>query len=276
LLSLLQAIICKRELSLSLLGAGYVEKIGPAVTIAKVGDPVLLSFASCTACMNCTGGHPAYCPQMPALNYISEANTFYGESGEGYEGKYFGQSSFASMTACKESSVVNVAGIVKNEDELKKFAPLGCGFQTGAGAVTNIAQAGKEDVVVILGLGGVGLAALMAANLSGCRLIIGVDRVEEKLEMAKGLGASVVINTSDPTLDLVQAIKSLTDGYGASITIETTGNMELIKSGVDFTALRGQIVFIGIPPADAELNVHLVNLIQVRVETLNTSWSNIC
>jgi Zn-dependent alcohol dehydrogenase len=213
---------------------------------------------------------------MPALNYIAEANTFYGESGEGYVGKYFGQSSFASMTACKESSVVNVAGIVKNEDELKKFAPLGCGFQTGAGAVTNIAQAGKEDVVVILGLGGVGLAALMAANLSGCRLIIGVDRVEEKLEMAKGLGASVVINTSDPTLDLAQAIKSLTDGYGASITIETTGNMELIKSGVDFTALRGQIVFIGIPPADAELNVHLVNLIQVRVETLNTSWSNIC
>ncbi|KAH6665008.1 alcohol dehydrogenase [Halenospora varia] len=243
-------------------GAGYVEKTGSAVTVAKVGDPVLLSFASCTTCKSCTGAHPAHCPQMPALNYLSEANTFYGESGEGYGGKYFGQSSFASMTACKESSVVNVAGMVKNEEELKKFAPLGCGFQTGAGAVTNIAQAGKKDTIVILGLGGVGLAALMAAKLSECHLIIGVDRFKEKVEMAKSLGASHVINTSDPGLDLVEAIKSITDGYGASITIETTGNMDLIKSGLDFTALRGQFVFVGIPPADAELNVHLVNLIQ--------------
>jgi Zn-dependent alcohol dehydrogenase len=200
---------------------------------------------------------------MPALNYLSEPNTFYGESDEGYGGKYFGQSSFASMTACKESSVVNVAGMVKNEEELKKFAPLGCGFQTGAGAVTNIVQAGKKDTVAILGLGGVGLAALMAAKLSECHTIIAVDRFEKRLDIAKSLGATHIISTSSPDLDLVETIKSITDGHGTSITIDTTGNMGLIKSAVDFTALQGQVVFIGIPPPMAELNIHLVTLIQV-------------
>lgn len=246
-----------------------MEKIGPAVTVAKVGDPVVLSFASCTMCNPCRTGHPAYCPEMPALNYISEPDVFHGESGNEYGGKYFGQSSFASMTACKESSVVNVLGNVKTEEELKMFAPLGCGFQTGAGAVTNISQAGKNDAIAIIGLGSVGLAAIMAAKLRGCHIIIGVDRFEERLDMAKSLGATDVTSTSNLSTTLAEAIKDITNGYGTSITVDTTGNMDLIKAGVEFTALNGQIIFIGIPPSEAELSVHMVTLIQVPASPID-------
>lgn len=80
---------------------------------------------------------------------------------KGYFGQYFGQSSFSSYTHVNSSSVVSVKGIVETEEDLKMLAPLGCGLQTGAGAITNIAAAGKWDDVVVLGLGGVGLAAVM-------------------------------------------------------------------------------------------------------------------
>jgi Zn-dependent alcohol dehydrogenase len=176
---------------------------------------------------------------------------------------YSGQSSFASMTPCKESLVVNVAGLVKNEEELKMFSPLGCGFQTGSGAVENIAKARKDDAIVVMGLGGVGLAALMTTKVSECSIIIGVDRFESRLEFAKTLGATHVINTSKPSVNLVEEIRKITDDTGTFITIDTTGNMNLIKSRVEFTALRGQFVFVGIPPADAELSVHMVSLTQV-------------
>lgn len=86
--------------------------------------------------------------------------------GEGTElnvdGSFFGQSSFASLAIAKERSVVNVQGLV-SEEELKVLAPLGCGVQTGAGAVVNTGNAGEEDVVVVLGLGGVGLSAVMVS-----------------------------------------------------------------------------------------------------------------
>jgi Zn-dependent alcohol dehydrogenase len=200
---------------------------------------------------------------MPQLNYFSRPAMFFGENKEPYGGSYFGQSSFSSLSACKESSVVNVSGIIKNEEELKMFSPLGCGFQTGSGAVYNIAQAGKKDTIVVMGLGGVGLAAIMTANVQGCAIIIGIDRFENRLEFAKTLGATHVINTSGNDLNLVEKIRSITDGMGPSITIDTTGNMGLIKSGVEFTANNGQFIFIGIPPTDAELSVHMTTLIQV-------------
>lgn len=202
---------------------------------------------------------------MPILNYFSKPDRFFGENKEGYGGSYFGQSSFASLTPVKQSSVVNVSVLVHNEEELKMYSPLGCGFQTGAGAVTNIAQAKTSDTVVVLGLGGVGLAALMAAKIKGCSKIIGVDRFDSRLEFAKTLGATHVINTSNPDLNLVDVIKDITGGVGSSITIDTTGNMKLLNSGVEFTANRGQFIFIGVPAADAELNVHIISLIQVSL-----------
>ena len=150
-------------------GAGYVKAVGSKVTKKfEVGDPVLLSFDYCTKCTQCRTGHPGYCDLFNPLNVGGEAATFKGADGD-VTGQFFGQSSFASLSAVKETSLVNVKGLIKDEDELKLFAPMGCGFQTGAGTVVNLAAATSEDSVVVLGLGGVGLAAILVGQHSNSR-----------------------------------------------------------------------------------------------------------
>lgn len=137
------------------------------MTVAQPGDPVLLSFSSCGACGICKAEHPAYCPQFAPLNFMgskdyhSGAAAKDGASKPQIYGNFFGQSSFASRTIASEASVVNVKGLVEDDDELRLLSPLGCGVQTGTGSVWKVARAGEEDYVVVMGLGGVGLSAIM-------------------------------------------------------------------------------------------------------------------
>ena len=205
------------------IGSGRVVAKGSKVTSVDVGDPVLLSFASCSSCTLCTTGHPAFCKSFNPMNYTGEAArmTKTADKAEVW-GSFFGQSSFAGMSCVKAASVVNVKDLVKNEDELKLFAPLGCGIQTGAGAVLNLGKAEPESRVVVLGLGGVGLSAIMAAKMRGCKNIVGVDRVQSRLDLAKELGATHVIDTSDK-IEIVDKVHEATGGEGASILVDTTG-----------------------------------------------------
>ena len=142
-------------------GSGIVEKIGSAVIVAKPGDKVLLSFAFCQACTECEKGHPAYCKSFAVANYAGGYKYYTSKDDEDIQAAFLGQSSFSSLAITAESSVVNVSTIVKDEAELKLFCPLGCGFQTGAGTVIKRCQATPGDVVVVMGLGGVGMAAIM-------------------------------------------------------------------------------------------------------------------
>ena len=143
-------------------GSGYVKAIGLNVTKdVAVGDPVLLSFDYCHNCEGCRKGLPSYCSSMYPLNIFGAADTFKSKDGKDIVGKHFGHSSFASLSVVSETSVLPARDLVKSKEELQLFAPLGCGIQTGAGAILNIAKAGKDDRVMILGLGGVGLSALM-------------------------------------------------------------------------------------------------------------------
>lgn len=142
-------------------GSGYVQKIGSDVKTASIGDSVLLSFQFCSECRDCKENHPSYCQQFAAVNYGGEGEVYQVADGPSSRGHFFGQSSFASLAIVKEVSAVNVSALVKDEEELKLFAPLGCGFQTGMGTVDKFAAARENDVVVTLGLGGVGLASIM-------------------------------------------------------------------------------------------------------------------
>ncbi|KAF5254563.1 hypothetical protein FOXYS1_14383, partial [Fusarium oxysporum] len=245
----------------SCLGAGVVVEAGPGVTKARPGDFVLLSFHNCKDCYDCKEGHPSFCSKFVEVNYGGEDATYTAE-GTNLRGNFFGQSSFAELAVVKETSVVNVTNIIKTEEELKLFAPLGCGFQTGAATVENVARANEKDRVAVLGLGGVGLVSIMTAKMLACRTIIGIDRVPERLELAKALGATHVINTADENIDIKDEIQRVTDGKGSSITIDTTGNMGLIKAGLEFTANRGQLIFVGVPPLDAMMDLHLVTFMQ--------------
>jgi Zn-dependent alcohol dehydrogenase len=253
-------VVCTKHL----LGSGYVEKIGAKVTAAAPGDPVLLSFASCSTCQICASGHPAHCSTAKEINFVGQKD-FYDESASlttetpSTTGSFFGQSSFSNLTIANETSIVNAKTLIRSEDELKLFAPLGCGIQTGSGTIVNVANATPDDTVAILGLGGVGLSGIMAAKVRGCKTIIGIDKVESRLTLAKELGATHTVNTSSMTdfNDLITQVRKLTDGYGSSITMDTTGYLPLIQAALDFTRIRGQYIQIGTTPMDAKLEIEL-------------------
>ena len=109
--------------------------------------------------------HPAYCAKFSEINVLGRDGVYRSDSDTVLGGGFFGQSSFSSLAVVREDSVVNVANTVKSREELQLFAPLGCGFQTGAGTVTELARASELDTVVVLGLGGVGQTALMVSTL---------------------------------------------------------------------------------------------------------------
>ncbi|KAK5117765.1 hypothetical protein LTR85_008740 [Meristemomyces frigidus] len=242
-------------------GSGYVKSVGSGVTVAKPGDPVLLSFAFCGNCEICKAGHHSHCNDFNELNFGGPHKIFglASKSGE-HEigGAFFGQSSFAALSIVKQCSVVNAKDLVRNKKELQLFAPLGCGIQTGSGTVINAAQATEKDVIVIMGLGGVGLSAIMGAKIVGCRTIIGLDRIESRLKLATELGATHVIDGSKlGDKSIGDAVRELTDGIGPSITIDTSGAPALTKAGIEFTRNRGKIIQVGSSPFDFNLDINV-------------------
>ena len=137
--------------------------IGGSVKGFKVNDPVLLSIMSCGNCYNCEDKHPAYCTRAFECNFLGDQNVYGSRSSPDFHisGAFFGQSSFSVKAIVKERCVVNLQGLGVTQRDLQILAPLGCSVQTGAGAFTNIANVQKEHDVAVLGVGGVGMSAIM-------------------------------------------------------------------------------------------------------------------
>ncbi|TDO48437.1 aryl-alcohol dehydrogenase [Kribbella sp. VKM Ac-2527] len=231
-------------------GAGEVLAVGNSATRVSPGDQVLLSFTSCGSCANCRDGHPAYCATWLPLNLLGGArpdgSPTITRDGDPLGGHFFGQSSFAEFALVDERSLVKLPA----DAPLEKLAPLGCGVQTGVGAVWNVLKPRPGDSVVVLGAGAVGLSAVMAATLSPATTIVAVDKVANRLDLARDLGATHVIEagSGDLTAQLVEAT-----GGGASGLVETTGNVNVLRAGVDALAARGTAVIVGAPPFGTEV-----------------------
>ncbi|KAF2718927.1 NAD(P)-binding protein [Polychaeton citri CBS 116435] len=226
-------------------GSGYVKDVGPAVTVAQPGDPVLLSFSYCNQCEVCKAGHYSNCNAFNDINFGPQSG-FQLKDGKNCGGQFFGQSSFAALSIVRQCSVVNAKGLIKDKKELQLFSPLGCGIQTGSGTVINVAQAGPKDAICIMGLGGVGLSAVMAAKIQGCRKIIGIDKVASRLELATELGCTHTVDGSklgDKSLE--DAVRELTEDVGPSICIDTTGAPPLIEAGCKMIRNRGKYIQVG-------------------------------
>lgn len=232
------------------------------MTAAKAGDPVLLSFSHCGKCDLCENGRPSYCVEF--AENIAGADDVYEDIGGPEQGQFYGQSSFSSLSIVKEASVVNVKGLIKNDAELKLFAPLGCGLQTGAGAVTILGQATAADVVIVTGLGGAGLGCVMAAKLAGCKMVIGVDKVASRLSLAKSLGATEVI-VRDVSVDAESFAKDLvkmTKQERVSLVIDTTGDPSVMTAGMASLGKRGKYIQVGVPPADFNMTLSMSHFFQ--------------
>ncbi|KAH6629375.1 hypothetical protein C7974DRAFT_413179 [Boeremia exigua] len=231
-------------------GAGIVERVGSKINHVKKGDKVLLSFDFCNNddCRACEDDTPGYCDEFHTKNLFNQPDVYQLDGGKPAGGLFFGQSSFSSIALVKGTSVLNVEQLVKDEEELKLFAPMGCGYQTGAAAVTELANVSKKDAVVVFGLGGVGMSAIMAASVRSAHTIIGVDIVQSRLNLAKEMGATHVIDSSsfkDIATDLPAAIREIAP-KGANAIFDTTGVVPLISAAIPALHTKGQIVLIGI------------------------------
>ncbi|ONI84832.1 alcohol dehydrogenase [Saccharothrix sp. ALI-22-I] len=234
-------------------GAGVVEHVGPGVTEVVPGDHVILSFTSCGHCRNCRDGHPAYCGSWLPLNLLggtrADGSATITRDGTPVGGHFFGQSSFSKLAIVDERSLIKV----DPEIPLESLAPLGCGVQTGAGAVWHVLQPRPGSTVVVLGAGAVGLSAVMAATLTPATTIIAVDKVGERLDLALELGATHVVDGG--SADIAEAIAEITGGAGADGIVETTGSTAVLRKGADALAARGTLVIVGAPPFGSEVGL---------------------
>ncbi len=231
-------------------GAGIVEQVGAGVTKVAPGDHVVLTYDSCGACPSCLEGKSSYCHEMLPLNFggsRADGTTPICQHGEGIQGHFFGQSSFASHSVCRERNVVKI----RKDAPLKLMGPLGCGIQTGAGAVLNALKPRPGQSIVVFGTGAVGLSAIMAARLTGATKIIGVDVSAPRLELAKELGATHVVDPSKE--DPVEAIMRIT-GHGADYSFNTTSLSTVFHQAIYCLASRGTCGFVAGGPQNIPLD----------------------
>ena len=228
-------------------GAGIVERVGSAVTKVRAGDHVVMSFMSCGQCRFCQRGEPAYCERQFALNFgcarQDGSNSAHDRDGLVHD-HFFGQSSFASHALANERNVVKVPKSLP----LALLGPLGCGLQTGAGAVMNSMKVGAGESFAAFGAGSVGLAAVMAARVVGATTIVAVDVVPARLRMAKRLGATHVIDGR--RRDALAAIRKLTGGRGVDYALDSTGRAEVFTHAIEALGIKGLCGYVtgGVKP----------------------------
>lgn len=223
-------------------GAGIVEAVGEDVHDIQVGDHVVLTYASCGHCDPCLEGDPAYCKHFEEINFggVEKDGTTRLHQHNQDVAMFFGQSSFATYAVADERNVVKVDLDV----DIALLGPLGCGIQTGAGTVLNFLKPEFATTIAIYGCGGVGLSAVMAAKIANCKEIIAVDTNDDRLALAKELGATHVINgkTCD---DVIAKIKEITNG-GTNYAVDTTGVPVVINQAMYALRARGTLALVGV------------------------------
>jgi aryl-alcohol dehydrogenase len=223
-------------------GSGIVEKIGAAVTTVAPGDHVIMTYMYCGLCDPCATGHPAHCDHMGLLNFggsrIDGSCSSCAADGSELRDHFFGQSSFATHSIVNELNVIKV----RKDVPLELLGPLGCGIQTGSGAVLNALRVNAGSSFAAFGTGAVGLAAIMAARVAGATTIIAVDVNPERLALALELGATHVVNSRET--NPVDEIRRIT-GSGAQFTLECSGRAEVLRQAIDSLATLGTCGIVG-------------------------------
>ncbi|KAK0612161.1 chaperonin 10-like protein [Immersiella caudata] len=249
--------------------AGIIIQAG-AETPFHPGEKVILSYASCNTCRECLDGANAYCQSIHPLNFSgsrsdgSSAATLTLSDGKEVPLKthFFGQSSMGRMIIARAACAVKVSGDA-TEEEMKMFASLGCGIQTGAGVVFNVAKPRKGSRILVFGAGAVGLAAVLAAGLTEPEMVVLVDNSGVKLGVLPGCVREVVSEVVDSSEvkegdELVERLKGLTgDGLGFDVALDCVGRGDVVRVAHLALRARGMVVTVGGSTTDVALQVTL-------------------
>lgn len=238
-------------------GSGIVEAVGSSVTKLVPGDHVVLTYSSCGTCANCLVGSAPYCSNLYGQNFSGgrpDGTSAICDQGTSISGHFFQQSSFATYAISHEANAVKVDPAAP----LELLGPLGCGIQTGAGAVMNSLAPAAGSSIVIFGAGSVGLSAVMAAQIVGCATIIAVDVNPARLDLATELGATHIVNSTSQ--DPVATIHELT-GDGAAFSLECTGIPAVLRQAVDALRLTGVCGVIGVAPLGTEVSLDINSIL---------------
>ena len=238
-------------------GSGVVEAVGRAVVSVQPGDHVVLSFSSCHSCPSCISGQPAYCHQLYHRNFLGtrpDGSSALSQRGQTVHGHFFAQSSFGTYALAAQRNTVKV----DRNAPLWLLGPLGCGVQTGAGAVINAFHPQAGSTIAIFGAGTVGLSAVMAARLCGCSTIVAVDPVAARRDLALALGAT---HAFDPKAeDPVKAIQAIT-GSGVLYSLECTGLPGVVRQAVESLTLTGTCGVVGVSRLGTEVTLDMNNIL---------------
>ena len=237
--------------------AGEVVDAGPGAGGFAPGDRVVLAFVpACGSCEPCRSGRPALCEPGAAANaagtLLSGARRL--RDGGGAEvNHHLGVSAFADHIVVSSRSAVRVS----EEMPFEVAALFGCAVLTGVGAVVNSADVGMGDRVAIFGLGGVGLAALLGARMAGAAIIVAIDVVPAKLDLARELGATHAVLAEEGA---VETVRDATGG-GADQAIETVGSERVLAEAYAATRRGGTTVAVGLPHPDRVLALPALSLV---------------
>lgn len=235
-------------------GAGIVEAVGKGVTGFAPGDHVIMSFPWCGTCPNCRREMEAHCQHgldLKMQGTRADGSTLMSQGGKPVYSAFFQQSSFATHAIANERYAVKL----RKDAPLDLVGPFACSGQTGAGAVLNTLKPQPGDSIAVFGVGAVGLSSLMAAKIAGCDPIIAVDIHDERLALARALGATHTINHAGRK-DVVQEIRDITGG-GLRYSIEASAIPVVLREAVESLMAAGTCVLLGSAPPGSEVTINM-------------------
>jgi alcohol dehydrogenase len=251
--------------------AGVVEALGEDVVDLEVGDHVVMVFMpSCGHCVPCAEGRPALCEPGAAAN--GAGTLLSGKRRLHCDGvdlnHHLGVSGFAEYAVVSRRSVVKVT----KDLPLDEAALFGCAVLTGVGAVVNTARLQPGQSAAVIGLGGVGLASVLGAIASGARQVVAIDLSDDKLGLARQIGASHTVNARDA--DAAEQVRELTQG-GVDFAFEMAGAVRAMELAYKITKRGGTTITAGLPPPGAALPLPLVQLV-AEERTVKGSYIGTC
>ena len=252
--------------------AAEVVELGAGVSDLAVGDHAVLIFRpACGSCPSCAVGRPALCEPGGASNAAGALLGGYKRlslPAGGALNHHLGCSAFAEYATVSRRSLVRIDADLPWDEA----ALFGCAVLTGAGAVLNTARAEAGSSIAVVGLGGVGFAALMAASAIGARHLVAIDLFDAKLRLARELGATATFDARDP--DLIQKVKDATGG-GVDYAFEMAGAVPALEAAYRVTRRGGTTVAAGLPNPQAVWPMQAVSLI-AEERTLKGSYVGSC